>query len=77
VSTATLKPTSLSRSGQFREIQTAAMTSALNTLVESRVEVENKLLNRVIAFEGNIGAGKSTLCGKFKQIYPDKCSLYK
>jgi len=73
---AELKP-SKSFSGQLREIQTAAMTQALNALVENRVESENKLLNRVIAFEGNIGAGKSTLCSKFKQVHPDKCSLYK
>lgn len=46
-------------------------------------------MNKVVALEGNIGAGtgfysitntrlgKSTLCGKVKKMYPDRCSLYK
>eukprot|EP01125_Pyxidicula_operculata_P019583 TRINITY_DN710_c0_g1_i2.p2 TRINITY_DN710_c0_g1~~TRINITY_DN710_c0_g1_i2.p2 ORF type:complete len:385 (+),score=69.95 TRINITY_DN710_c0_g1_i2:1410-2564(+) len=37
----------------------------------------NQELNKVIAFEGNIGAGKSTLCGKFKTLYPTNCGVYK
>jgi len=34
-------------------------------------------MNAVIALEGNIGVGKSTLSAKFKTIYPTKCAIYK
>jgi len=36
-----------------------------------------KNMNAVIALEGNIGVGKSTLSAKFKTIFPTKCSIYK
>lgn len=39
--------------------------------------MSTQFMNKVVALEGNIGAGKSTLCGKVKRMYPDKCSLYK
>lgn len=68
---------SKSQSSQFRQVQANAMAQVLTSLVSQRLEADRTLLNRVVAFEGNIGAGKSTLCGKFKSIYPDKCSLYK
>lgn len=68
---------SKSQSSQFRQVQANAVAHVLTSLVSQRLETDRSLLNRVVAFEGNIGAGKSTLCGKFKAIYPDKCSLYK
>jgi len=34
-------------------------------------------LNSVIALEGNIGAGKSTICASFKRLEPSRCSVYK
>jgi len=38
---------------------------------------ERPLLDAVIALEGNIGVGKSTLSAKFKTIFPKKCAIYK
>lgn len=34
-------------------------------------------MNKVIALEGNIGVGKSTVCQKFKMLNPTNCSVYK
>jgi deoxyadenosine/deoxycytidine kinase len=34
-------------------------------------------MEAVIALEGNIGVGKSTLSAKFKTIFPKKCAIYK
>jgi len=38
---------------------------------------ESSLMDAVIALEGNIGVGKSTLSAKFKTIFPKKCAIYK
>jgi len=36
-----------------------------------------KNMNAVIALEGNIGVGKSTLSAKFKTIFSQRCAVYK
>jgi len=35
------------------------------------------MAGRVVAFEGNIGVGKSTLCGKLESLFHAECALYK
>jgi len=46
-------------------------------LVMSYMPLDKGVLNAVIALEGNIGVGKSTLSSKFKTIYPKRCAVYK
>src|SRR5690349_9477142 len=32
---------------------------------------------RVVALEGQIGVGKSTLCSKLEEAFPERCASYK
>jgi len=70
-----------SQSKEFRLIQDEAEAKRLESLeidaAKQRMSEELTFLNKVIAFEGNIGAGKSTICSKLKAIEPTRCSVYK
>jgi deoxyadenosine/deoxycytidine kinase len=39
--------------------------------------MEEETPRRVIALEGDIGVGKSTLCSKFKALFPQKVAVYR
>jgi len=78
-----------SESRKFQEIQALSKASVKESIAiqkaeqkaeqeaQLKLELEKELMNSVVALEGNIGVGKSTLCAKFKTVFPAKCSVYK
>jgi len=62
---------------QTTTTRTTTITQTIDDATKSNQHIGGSKRSRVIALEGEIGIGKSTLCSKLENSFPSKCFTYK